>query len=152
MSAPRFTLDETRAREWLRDAVKTYPERYVGGTCNPDTGEELPEIDADWQPRDFGEDYNVDALVRIAAELGIIVKPDGMELYFDYTADDDRRDYQFLVYVGPRLKLATPTEEMRRIGTPDTEGIAAAMGILREAVGSANGTLEALDEYVTARR
>jgi hypothetical protein len=151
MSA-RFTLDETRARKWLRDAVEAYPDGMRGGTCNPDTGEELPEIGAGWKPRDYGEDYNVDAVVRIASEADIIGRPDGMELYFDYTADDDRRDYQFLVYVGPHLKLASPCMEMHRIGTPDTEGIAAAMDILREAVQSANGVLEALDEYVSARR
>jgi len=148
----RFTLDETRARAWLRAAVEAYPDGMRGGTRNPDTGEKLPEIGADWSPRDFDEECNVDAVVRIACEEGIVVQPDQTELYFEYAADPDGGHYQFFVYAGPHLKLASPCIEMRHVGTPDTTGIAAGMDILREAVQSANGVLEALDKYIAARQ
>ena len=75
-----------------------------------------------------------------------------MTLDFEYVADDDGGYYRFIVRIGIRVTLASHSEEMRKVGTPDTEGLAAAMGILREAVQSANGVLANLDEYVTARR
>ena len=151
MSA-RFTLDEDMARAWLQRAIAASSYEMIGHGSQPRTDEELPEIADDWEPRDFGEEYTVETVVRFASEAGIIGKPDGMELYFEYVDDTDGGSYQFLVYAKPNLKLASHSEEMRRVGTPDTEGLTAAMDILREAVQSANGVLEALEEYVTARR
>ena len=129
----RFTLDEDRARKWLHDA-----------------GPGSPEIGDGWEPWQPQEETTVYLLVGLAGDAGIIGKPDGLDLNFEYCDDGDGGYYHFLVDVGRRLRLVSPHVEMRKIGPRDTEGIAAAMGILREAVESANGVLDNLHEYVTS--
>lgn len=159
----RFTLDEDRARNWLRHAVAahtgtghappfndTEPARPAG---------DLPEIDNDWDPRAPGTEQDVSTLVRTAVVAGIIGSPtsrtaDGSverwDLEFNYSDDLDGGGYHFTIAPRGGLKLATFFEEMRKIGEPDATGIPAAMAILAEAVTSANATLYALDDFIAA--
>ena len=64
----RFTLDEDAARAWLKLAVAAYDGDGDGDArVRPEIeGEgELPQIGPDWSPRDFGEEWNVEAVVRL---------------------------------------------------------------------------------------
>jgi hypothetical protein len=150
--AQRFTLDETHARQWLARAVSAYEaeSRGDGDTLQP--GEKLPEITADWEPRAYEQESTVYLLVRLAGETGIIAAPDQMELDFRYSDDSDGGYYCFHIGVGPRLQLASYSEEMRKLGDHDATGIDAALSILREAVQKANYTLDDLAELIAGLR
>ena len=143
----RFTMDEGKAREWLKRAVSIWE-----GTAEDDNGvEDLPEITSDWDP--LAPDCEVDSysLVRTAVNAEVIGTPDGHDIDFEYNDDSDGGYYRFIVGVGPSLYLASHCTEMRKLGARDTTGLAAAMAILREAVQSANQVLADLDEYVASR-
>jgi hypothetical protein len=161
----RFTLDEDRARSWLRHAVAAYL-----ASCNgdqppivPDGSRlvgNLPEIDGDWDPRAPGNEVDVYNVVRDAVDAGIIGTPvdetingraEKWDLEFIYSDDSDGGCYYFMIRLGLSLKLASLFEEMRRLGEREATGVAAAMAILTEAVTSANATLDAVDEFVAAR-
>lgn len=159
----RFTLDEDRARNWLRHAVAAHTDTGHAPPSN-DTeparpAGDLPEIDDDWDPRAPGTEQDVYTLVRTAVAAGIIGSPtsrtaDGSverwDLEFNYSDDLDGGGYHFTIAPGGGLKLATLFAEMRKIVEPDATGIPAAMAILAEAVASANATLYALDDFIAA--
>jgi hypothetical protein len=149
----RFTLDETKALEWLQRAVAAYKWDLFGEGDEPEGDEELPEIGEDWQSTDPGQENTIYHLVRLAREDSkIIARPDdSYDLDFEYVDDEDGGYYYFLVRVG-KLKLASFGYEMRKIDGRDEKGIAAALAILREAVSAANGVLGDLSEYVDSRR
>jgi hypothetical protein len=168
--AQRFTLNEDKARNWLRHAAAAYMAGACGDEPPPDLEGprpegELPEIDDCWNPVDPGNESVVYQLVRCAVDAGIIGKPatppspggpgtgdpDDWDLDFEYSDDSDGGCYYFLIWLSYRLKLATQAVEMRKLGERDAIGVAAALAILIEAVTSANATLEALDDYATAR-
>ena len=151
IAGARFTLDEARARTWLRHAVAACMADLYGDEPPADLGPrpagELPEIGSDWNPVSPGEEDEVFQLVRRAVDSGIIGKPAGdIDLDFEYVADSDGGYYYFLVRLGWKLKLATHAYEMRKLGRPAATGIEAALAILDEAVTSANSVLDALDE------
>ncbi len=169
-SVQRFTLDEGKARNWLRHAAAAYMadeygEEPTGILEGPRPEGELPEIYDDWNPEAPGNEGDVYQVVRCAVDAGVIGKPatppypgsagasapGDWDLDFEYVDDSDGGYYNFLVWVGLRLKLATPTAEMRKLGEREAVGVAAALAILTEAVASANRALEALDEYVADR-
>ena len=147
-TAQRFTLDETKATEWLKRAVSVWD-----GTAEDDNGaDELPQISSKWQAADPGEENTVFHLVRGAVDGEIIGRPDdNHDLDFEYVDDEDGGYYYFLVRVGWQLKLASHAYEMRKIDGRDESGVAAALAVLREAVNSANGVLNNLDLYVASR-
>jgi len=140
----RFTLDEAKAEAWVNRAVTQYE---TGET----SGEDLPEIGKDWNPVEPDEEITVYSIVRAAVESGIISKPADIDLDFEYVEDGDGGYYHFVVYVGWRVKLASHSYEMRKLGERDTTGVKAALAILDEAVREANWALDGLDEYVAAR-
>lgn len=150
--AQRFTLDETRAREWLARVVRACEAELHGDREDPQPSGELPEISADWEPRAYEEESTVYLLVRLAGDAGIITAPDGMELDFRYSDDSDGGHYCFHVGVGPRVELASYIQEMRKLGDHDATGTEAALSILREAVQKANNTLDGLAELIAGLR
>jgi hypothetical protein len=147
----RFTLDETRAGEWIERAVSVYD-----GTAEDDNdADELPQISNTWEPVAPGEENEVWRLVRRAVDTAVIGRPDdSYDLDFEYVADDDGGYYYFLVRVGGPcgLKLASHAYEMRKLDGHEEAGATAALAVLREAVRSANGVLQDLDEYVKSHR
>jgi hypothetical protein len=165
-AAQRFTLDEGKARNWLRYAAAAYMADACGEepTDQPEGPRpegELPEIYDDWNPVAPGNESDVYQVVRCAVDAGIIGKPAtpphpgdseasapcDWDLAFEYVDDSDGGCYYFLVWLGLRLKLATAAVEMRKLGEREATGVAAALAILTEAVASANEALDALDEY-----
>jgi hypothetical protein len=148
----RFTLDEAKAQAWLERTVSVYD-----GTAEDDSGaDELPQISSTWNPMEPDEETEVWRLVRRAVDAGIIGRVgDGLDLDFEYVDDGDGGSYYFLVRVGGSrgLKLASHAYEMRKLDGARDEltGTASAMAILHEAVGSANGVLHDLDDYVASR-
>jgi hypothetical protein len=152
-TAQRFTLDESKAREWLERAIKAR-EWSMSDRSGPEPapGEDLPDIGADWDPLEPGEESTVFALVNTAATAGVIGKPDAdTDVDFVYVDDEDGGYYFFLVYLSWDLKLASRSVEMRKLGERDATGITAALAILDEAVSSANFALTQLDEYIAKR-
>jgi hypothetical protein len=145
----RFTLDEAKAQEWLQRAVAAYERTLYGD--DPVTGEILPEITEDWQPGDCDSDIDICNLVRDAILAGIITRPANGEIDFEYIHDPDEDWYRFLVGFWPGLAVASPVTEMRKLADPCVTGADAALAILREAVTTANGVLDGLDEYVASR-
>lgn len=149
----RFTLHETEATHWLGHAVAAHmalnydvpPPADLG----PEPDIELPEmIGSDWSPRDPDELSEVFELVSAAVEGGIISMPPGADLDFEPLRNGAGDEYQFKVHVGRfRLTLTSRPDEVRKLGEPGATGVAAALAVLREAVASANGVLDALDEY-----
>jgi hypothetical protein len=150
--AQRFTLDETRASEWLARAVRAYEAEPDGDSSDPQPGENLPEITSAWEPRAYGEESAIYLMIRLAGDAGLIAAPDDMELDFRYSDDSDGGYYCFHVGIGSRVELASYSEEMRKLGEPDATGTAAAMSILREAVEKANYTLDGLAEFIAGLR
>lgn len=154
-TAQAFTLDEAKAGEWLAAAVAAYRWEVDGEGDEPALradNEQLPAIGADWNPREFDEEDTVFFLLRLAVDGGIITAPEGLDLDFEYVADGDGGYYYFLIRVTYDLKLATYSEEMRKLGNRNASGAAAAMAILREGVEKANRTLRTLDAYVAGRK
>jgi len=148
----RFTLDQARARTWLRHAVAAWMEDQYGqeppAGLGPRPAGELPEIDAGWDPASPGQQDEIIQLVRRAVASGIIGRPsEDSDLDFEYAADDDGGYYYFLVRPHRRLKLATHDREMRHVGAPGATGTEAALAILEEAVTSANSVLDDLDGH-----
>jgi hypothetical protein len=144
-------LDKARAENWLRHAVAAYMTEVCGdqppaGLEGTKPDGELPEITDTWNPVDAGQEDEVFLLVERAAEAGIIGKPEGTDIDFEYVDDGDGGYYYFLIRVGGgRLKLASCAYEMRKLGERDSAGVAAALAILDEAVCSANGVLASLE-------
>lgn len=153
LPAQRFTLDTARAGDWLRHAeaayrAAAYDEEPPADLQGPKPEGELPGIDSEWNPVDPGQEDEVFLLVRRAVDAGIISAPADADLDFEYVADDDGGYYCFLVRVcGGRLKLASTSYEMRKLGERDATGTAAALAILDEAVWSANSVLANLEKY-----
>lgn len=155
----RFTLDEGRARTWLRHAAAVAAAGSDSGELPADLeglrpDSELPEIYDGWNPVAPGNESDVYQLVRCAVDAGIIGRPEprnaeaeDWDLDFAYCDDSDGGSYFFVIWVNLRLKLATRAEEMRRLGQRDATGIEAAVAILDEARASANATLDALSGY-----
>ncbi len=88
-------------------------------------------------------------LVRYAADNGIIVRPDGMDVDFIYLpAYGDGGMYHFAVDVGDdyvkQVTLASFGHEMRKLVDDETTGAEAALNILAEAVEEANSALRRL--------
>jgi len=158
-AARRFVLDEEKARAWLARAEAATAFDLSGEGEDPAPGEDLPEIDDTWDPLSPGNEIDIYSLVRCAVDSGIISRPktgadqDGTDtdLEFEYIGDDDGGAYCFLVYLGPDLKLASPSCEMRKLGEREARGASAAAAILHEAVASANTALSALDAHTVAR-
>lgn len=145
-----FMLHESHAREWLTRVVVI----NELGECGPDSQMDTdpPPITMTWQPRAVGEEDGTFLLVRAAQEAGALHGPPGVELDFEYVDDGDGGYYRYILRLAdPRpLLLASPPEEMARLGEPDAIGLNAAMAILAEAVETANQLLTDLAAYVAA--
>jgi hypothetical protein len=148
--AGRFQLDEEKAREWLGRIVAAYPDEAE------DVSEDAPVFGADWHSRGDDAEWTAERLIRGAQEDGIIVCPDGMDVYFVYVEDGDGGSYHFTVDIGHgtanRVSLATHGYEMRKLGDPeDVTGVEAALSILDEAVSFSNSALDRLSALFAAQ-
>jgi hypothetical protein len=137
--AGRFSLDKEKAREWLRRIVAAYPNKAE------DISGEAPTISADWQTCAIDAEWTAEPLVRGAVEDGILICPDGMDVYFVYDLGSDGGSYHFAVDIGhevtTQVSLATWGYEMRKLGDPDAAGVEAALSILEEAEAFSNKAL-----------
>lgn len=160
---PRFVLDQYRAKEWLEHAVQVAQATADGAQTPPWSGsspqprEALPEIDEKWDPRN-PECCAVEArdVVMGAVGAGILAPAPGNHATREWDIDFVYREvcvdpaaYFFVVKLGERLKLSSPIEDVKYLGR-DTLGADAAMGLLEEAVNSANAEIDALEEFVRA--
>jgi hypothetical protein len=155
--AGRFSVDEEKARAWLGRIVAAYPDEAE------DISQEAPRISADWHARSDGAEWTAERLVRGAVEDGILICPDGMDVYFVYELDSDGGSYHFAVDIGhdvtTQVSLAAWGYEMRKLGDPDATGIEAALSIVEEAESLSNKALANLalllaaqdTEHLTAR-
>lgn len=141
--AARFTLDEAAARDYVSRVIAAHGS---GGTPADDS----PRFGAAWDPRGPDEDGTVARLVRYAADHGVIVCPDGMDLDFVYNPDaSDGGQYYFAVdighdFVGQVTLQSWPTEMGKLVDDEAGTGADAAMSILGEAVARANRVLDKL--------
>lgn len=146
-----FVLDEERADQWLVSAIVA---REMGDVDEVDmaASSDLPPVGMAWRPSAVGEEDTAFLLVHAAQQAGVLVAPAGVHLRFELLDDGDDGIYRFLVDIAAPvpLTLASAAEEMRLLGEPGTTGLAAAMGLLREAVEVANLLLERLSAFITA--
>lgn len=139
-SPARFALDQTKAAEFIAQAIA----RYEDGAQPDDT---LPDIGTSYRPRDYDEHGETFSLVAAARDLGAITGPGSVD--FDFCGGDGDVGYTWVTWTGS-LKLASFYEELSHLGDADAEGAEAAMSVLREAVESANSLLDDLDRYVAS--
>lgn len=137
-AAQQFTLDRSRAGAWLRGA--------------PEPGTEAAWADDAWDPGVSGQENAVLGLVSGAVDAGIIGTPRDTGIRLEYAGDPNSDYYYFLVQAGNgRLRLASDTQEMRKIGEAGVTGIPAALAVLAEAVRAGNAALGGLDEIAAER-
>ena len=139
--AARFTLDEAAACDYVSRVIAAHGS---GGT----PADDLPRFGAAWDPRGPDEDGTVARLVRYAADHGVVVCPDGMDLDFVYNPDaSDGGQYYFAVDIGhdfvDQVTLQSWPTEMGKL-VDDETGADAAMSILGEAIARANRVLDKL--------
>lgn len=150
-SAPRFALDEDKAREWLALSVE-----HFEGRKDAEAGT-TADIGADWNPGgDFrwdGDASEITAMLWNAQDQGVISKPDGWAIEWDDCSDENGIGYRWEVwhdkYHGPRL--SGHYEKGWGIGDQDAApGAEMALSVLNEAVRCANSLLDDLDAYVSS--
>jgi hypothetical protein len=141
--AARFTLDEAAARDYIGRIIAAHGSREI-------PADDSPRFGATWDPRGPDEEATVSRLVRYAADHGIIVRPEGMDLDFVYNPDaGDGGSYHFAVDIGhdlvDQVTLQSWQTEMRKLVDDEVgTGADAALSILGEAVARANRVLDKL--------
>jgi len=149
----RFTLDETKAAEWIGKCVALC-EDYSAGAPATAVGL-IDSVSTDYDQRDYDSHSATGELVSAAHGAGVITGPG--EILWDFLADDSGDvGYRWLVDLGnpalaSGLRLADLYEDLRHLGDRDAEdGATAALSVLREAVRAGNDMLGQLDAYVAA--
>lgn len=115
----RFTLNET--------ALDKFLSKYFDG--------DTAVLDLDWDPTEVESASDIERLIRDVQEHSpILTGPANTEIVFVYDTDDDGGAYQWQVYLRePNLYLGSLWEEIRKVVTRDTYGIAAARELVTEA-------------------
>jgi hypothetical protein len=139
---PGFALDGSLMRAWLALAAAEGPD---------DPGPlaaALPAIGYGWRPDLPGGAAAAEALVRLAAQAGILACPAGVTAALQHYG----RTYRVLVTVrGPGgaapLTMASRPRPLREIGQPGTCGPDAAAHVLAEVTATANDLLGSLASY-----
>jgi hypothetical protein len=157
MRLGEFTLDEQATRHWLaltvtyRDAEQAGRQLPATAGIDPDT--QLPEdITSTWNPK-WAEDQgsSTDNLLGCAQETGVVARPAGAQVSFEWFEDGDGGYYRYLVEVtGPdrqRLRLASCAQPVYKLIADEEKGVDAAMIVLEEAVGEANHLLRQLEAF-----
>jgi hypothetical protein len=144
--AARFTLDEAAALDYVGRVIAAHGSGEI-------PADDSPRFGATWDPRGPDEEATVSRLVRYAADHGVIVRPEGMDLDFVYNPDaSDGGSYHFAVDIGHdvvgQVTLQSWDTEMRKL-VDDEAGADAAMSILAEAVARANRVLDKLAALIT---
>jgi hypothetical protein len=142
-----YTCHDQKAWEWLNLVIQM----NNGVAPVPAGVNEPPRITGEWDPRAEidsldtpGAHSIVYSLLREAQEAGVITGPGELEIVFEED-DGDGISYRYTVATRrSSLYLATPREDVRRLGHPGPVGAAAAVAILGEAVQAANRCLAAL--------
>lgn len=161
-TAPRFELDEVRARAFLHRALRRYDGSLTDGEGDGVRQDENWTLKPGWNTDIiFSDELNhvenlIHQAIHVVGAITLIAdRPAGpedvdIELLTEVLADGDWL-YQWRVSlpVGVPFALCSPyREEIRYLGWTDTDdikakGCRAAMGILREAVATANQILAA---------
>jgi hypothetical protein len=147
----QFTLDETKAAEWLAASIAQYES---GSDPAAYEAESLADIGESYEPRDVDECGSTEEMIANARYAGVITGPGEIEWDFSCNRDGEA-GYKWLLYLGDfdagtRLVLASYYEELRHLGEPDTDGAEAALSVLREAVSAGNELLASLGHYVAS--
>ena len=148
-TAARFTLDEDKARAWLGHAIAAY--EATEGEALPES--HLPEIGADYTPRDDETGGATAVLVSLAQAAGVLAGPG--EILWDFSSDCDGPGYTWLLDLGGTgdyLRLADAHEELRHLGDRETApGTDAALAVLRDAAAAGNSLMDRLDRHVAGK-
>ncbi|WP_405956932.1 hypothetical protein [Streptomyces phaeochromogenes] len=149
-----FVFHEEAARAWLTELVVAYEvDASFGGDASVHSADS-PPIGMAWDPQQLGEEDGVSLLVKAAQGTGMVGRPEGMTVTFEFVGDGDEGVYRWLLDIldPSPLKVATLSESMAVLGEPDLHqaGIEAAVAILREAVQAANHLVHQLSDYVEA--
>jgi hypothetical protein len=143
----RFALDEDTTRAWLAAGTGAdFMDHMAAGNT-------LPEIDPGWIPGTSEQDA-IGGLLAAAQAHGVIAAPAGVHVALE--VDGGGEGYRWFVYLRhgseQRLTLASTFVDAAVIGRAGTSGADAAVGVLREAVDSANECLNGLFAYREATR
>jgi hypothetical protein len=94
-----FTLDDERARAWLTELIVAWEvcESSPGGDYG--WSPKSPTIDLAWEPREAGQEDSVYLLVGAAQQDGILNRPDGAAIEFEYLDDGLDGAYRWLLKI-----------------------------------------------------
>lgn len=147
----QFTLDETKAAEWLAASIAQHDS---GDDPAAYAADSLADIGEGYEPRDMDECGSTEEMIANAQHAGVITGPGGIEWDFSLNRDGEA-GYTWQLYLGDydegtRVILASYYEEVRHLGEPDTSGAEAALSVLHEAVSTCNELLAHLDRYIAS--
>lgn len=143
----RFELDEARAAEWLAANMGQQIESYPG--------EDIIELDPDWETSDDSDGSTARTLVAAAVTAGVLTGPAGIEISYEYDVEADSGSCHWLVCVSaagvvPLLRLVAGFHPPHDLAF-GLRGAAAMLEVLTVAVAEGNAILDGLDAYVAAR-
>jgi hypothetical protein len=145
-SPGRFTLDESRAAEWISRGVTQTDDGPMDGEDGYGGG--LPAVSTGWRPwQDDG--CATSDLLSLAQAAGVITGPPGAAIEYEQVTDQDGGGYRWLVFLGgegPRLILADAFSD----SWTKAAGAEAALEMLRDAATAGNELLGDLSRYKTA--
>jgi hypothetical protein len=151
-SVELFELNVDRARAWLTELIVAWEVQESGEAAALVWSSAMPSIGLVWEPRAPGQEESVYLLIRAVQDLGILSRPVGMTIDFEYVDDGDDGQYRWLLdIVSPRpLRLAGLATPIAALGDEGAFGIEAALGVLRETVRAANLLAQQLSQYIAA--
>lgn len=148
-----FILDEEAARDWVTSLVVAYELADLDASMSiPETGSAL-QLGMDWQPREPGQEDVVSALIRQAQrQPGVLAHPENAQVAIEFLDDGDDWCYHFLLHISApvAVTLTSAPKEVGHLGDDLAFGVDAAVGVLREAVQTADELLERLNAFVKA--
>lgn len=130
-----YMLNTERARQWLTRVVAINDGHDVPELDGDVLDDEVPDISSDWEAFDLLNESLVPTdLPQGAWRVGAVTGP--AELFLSCDNDGDYR----VQFRPPRASywVASPYEEIRRLGDRDATGVDAAIAVLRDLVRGAN--------------
>lgn len=146
-----FTLDRDVATSWFGRILKA---RAGDTEAAARLADFSPDFSPEWDPRAIRSEHEVYLLVRTAQKCGVVNAPHPAQVEFEYREGGEAGRYQWIVTTPhtPPLRLASDAEDMCDLGDPDARGTEAALGVLKEAVETANQLVADLAAHVAAQQ
>ena len=148
-----FILDEEAARDWVTSLIVAYELADLDASMSLPVAKSAPQLGMDWRPREPGQEDVVSALIcQAQRQPGVLTHPENAEVSIEFVDDGDDWCYHFLLHISAPVPvtLTSAPKEVSRLGDDSTFGVDAAVGILREAVQTADELLERLNAFVKA--